>query len=170
MTRDMSWLSVLATILLVRWLALEAFTESAIKKGEELVYRPPFGIRFLFGTATPGFIYAAGAVLLSKGQRENWWLSGMFLGFALLIVCVWPADIGLSKSHIYARKWLGVWKRAFRWEDVDYATVDPSDDSVDVVSKGGLRIKHTRYHVDRRGFIREVTNRCKVFRPGPLAS
>lgn len=70
MTRDFSWLFVLAAILLVRWIAFEAFAERAIRKGDEVLFRPPFGLRLLFGVALPGFTYAAGAVgVVTKLQR-----------------------------------------------------------------------------------------------------
>jgi hypothetical protein len=166
MTRDFSWLSVLAAILLVRWIAFEAFAERAIRKGDEVVFRPPFGLRLLFGIALPGFIYAAGAVALSENSREDWWLSALFIGFAILTAFVWPADIGVSKSAIYERKWLGLWKKTVRWEDVDYATADPTDNSVEVVSKSGFKIRHTKYHVDRRDFLAQLKNRCRLLEPG----
>src|SRR5690242_11844818 len=165
MTRDFSWLSVLAAILLVRWIAFEAFAERAIKKGDEVLFRPPFGLRLLFGIALPGFIYAAGAAALSQNSRDEWWLSAMFVCFAILIALVWPADIGVSKSRIYEQKWLGLWKKTVRWDDVDYATADPSDNSIEVVSKSGFKIKHTKYHVDREDFLTEIKTRCKVLGP-----
>ena len=166
MTKDFSWLFVLAAILLVRWIAFEAFAERAIRKGDEVLFRPPFGLRLLFGVALPGFIYAAGAVASSRNFKEHWWLSGMFIGFAVLIAYAWPPDIGVSKSAIYEQKWLGLWKKRVQWENVDYATADPTDDSVEVVSKSGLKIKHTKYHVDRRGFLAEIKNRCRLLEPG----
>ena len=90
----------------------------------------------------------------------------MFMGFAILIAFVWPADIGVSKSVIYERKWLGLWKKTIRWEDVDYVAADPTDNSVEVVSKGGSKIRHTKYHVDRRRFSEELKTRCRVLESG----
>src|SRR5262249_25876260 len=136
------------------------------KKGDEVLFRPPFGLRLLFGIAVPGFIYAAGAVAFTANSGEDWWLSAMFVSFAILTALMWPADIGLSKSAIYERKWLGLWKKAVRWEDVDYATADPTDNSVEVVSKSGFKIKHTKYHVDRQDFVAELRNRCRLIEPG----
>jgi hypothetical protein len=166
MTRDFSWLFVLSAILLVRWIAFEAFAERAVRRGEEVLFRPPLGLRLLFGIAMPGLIYAAGAVALTRSSQHNWWLSGMFVGFAVLIAFEWPGDIGVSKSAIYEQKWLRLWKRAVRWEDVDYATADPTDNSVEVVSKYGFKIRHTKYHVGRSDFLAEIKNRCRLVEPG----
>lgn len=125
MTRDFSWLYALAAILLVRWIPFEAFAERAIRRREAVLFRPPLGLRLLFGIAMPGLIYAAGAVALSRSSTRDWWLSGIFIGFAVLLAFEWPADIGVSRSAIYEQKWLGLWKRAIGWEDVDYATAIP---------------------------------------------
>lgn len=166
MPKDFSWLFVLAAILLVRWIAFESFAERAISKGDEVLFRPPFVLRLLFGFTLPGFNYAAGAVALSENSRQDWWLSAMFISFAILIAFVWPADIGVSKSAIYERKWLGLWKKTVRWEDVDYATSDPTDNSVEVVAKSGFKIRHTKYHVDRGDFLAELKNHCRILEPG----
>ena len=166
MTKDFSWLFVLAAILLVRWIAVEASGERAVRTKDEVLFRPPFGLRLLFGIALPGLIYATGAVALSRDSQKDWWLSAMFMGFAILIAFVWPADIGVSKSVIYERKWLGLWKKTIRWEDVDYVAADPTDNSVEVVSKGGSKIRHTKYHVDRRRFLEELKTRCRVLESG----
>lgn len=166
MHADTSWLTVLAAILLVRWLGFEAVTERAVRKGNLLLFRAPTGLRLLFGFSLPGMVYAAGAVVLSQDSRRDWWLSIIFIGFATLIAYIWPADIGLSKSAIYEQKWLGLWKKTVPWEDVDYATADPADNSVEVVSKSGVSIRHTKYHVDRRDFLAEIRNRCRFLEAG----
>lgn len=157
-----NWISILAAIFLVRWIAFEALAERATRRGDEVLFRPSFGLRLLFGIALPGFIYAAGAVVLSEDSREAWWLSLIFVGFATLVVLVWPADIGVSTTGIYKRKWLGLYKKTIRWEDVDYATTDPSDNSVRVVAKSGFTIQHTRYHIDRQTFLATLKSRCRL--------
>lgn len=149
MKKDFSWLFVLAAILLVRWIAFEAFAERAIRKGDEALFRAPFGLRLLFGVALPGFIYAAGAVASSRNSNEHWWLSGMFIGFAVLIAYAGPPDIGVSKSAIYEQKWLGLWKERVQWENVDYATADPTDDSVNVALRRFWPAWHAEELLDR---------------------
>ena len=166
MTNDFSWLFVIAAILLVRWLAFEAISERAAKNGDELLFRAPLGLRLLFGFALPGLVYAAGAVALSRGSRDEWWLSAIFIGFAILIAVVWPSDIRISNSAIDERKYLGLLKRSIRWEDVDYVVVDPADDSVEVVSKAGFTVKHTKYHVDRAEFLAKLKDHCRILEPG----
>jgi hypothetical protein len=54
--------------------------------------------------------------------------------------------LGVSKSEIYEKKWLGPHKKTFLWEDVASSAVAPDEDSVWVVAKSGATIKHTTYH------------------------
>lgn len=165
MFADTSWLTILAAILLVRWLGFEAVTERATRRGDALVFRAPLGLRLLFGVSLPGMVYAAGAVALSENGRADWWLSAMFLFFASLIAFVWPPDISVSNEGISERKWLGLRKRIIHWNEVEYATANPSDDSLEVVSKSGFTIKHTKYHAGRADFAKEVKDRCGLLDP-----
>jgi hypothetical protein len=50
---------------------------------------------------------------------------------------------------------------AFQAKNYDVtAALNPADDSVWVVTKSGVTIKHTKYHVDRAGFTAQVKNYC----------
>jgi len=64
--------------------------------------------------------------------------------------------VGVSKSEIYEKKWLGLRKKTFLWKDVASSAVAPDEDSVWVVAKSGATIKHTTYHIDRAGFISQM--------------
>jgi hypothetical protein len=46
----------------------------------------------------------------------------------------------------------------FQWQDVASAALDPAENSVCVVTKSGITIKHTMFHADRAGFIAQVKN------------
>jgi hypothetical protein len=162
MTRDFSWLYALAAILLVRWIPFEAFAERAIRRREAVLFRPPLGLRLLFGIAMPGLIYAAGAVALSRSSTRDWWLSGIFIGFAVLLAFEWPADIGVSRSAICS----GTMEKSNPMGGRGLRYRDPTDNSVAVVSKCGLKIRHTKYHVDRADFVAEIKNRCRLLEPG----
>jgi hypothetical protein len=166
MVSGFHWLSLLAVILLIRWIAFEAVIEKGRKNGDEVLFRAPVGLRLLFGFALPGFVYAAGAVIFSKDYKDQWWLSAIFVSFAVLIAIVWPVDIRVSKAAIRKQTWSGFNNIVIPWKDVDYTINDPTDDSIEIVSKAGLKIKHTKYHVDKSGFLREIRKYIRVSEPG----
>jgi hypothetical protein len=156
MPKDTSWITVVAVVLLVRWLAWEASAERAVQKSDVLVFRAPALLRILFGFAVPTMVYGAGSVVASGKFRQEWWVSLTLLVMAVSIVWMWPSDIRLSNDGIVQRRLLGLWARRFAWGDVEYLRPDPSEDSFEVVSTAGRAIKHTKYHVDRERFVAEV--------------
>ena len=161
-----SWLTILCALLAIHLFALEALAERAKRTGETTLYRAPLGLRILLGTGIIGTVYGAGAVALSKDLRRDWWVSVLLLGLAMFCASQWPADLGVSKSGIYEKKWLGLRKKAVLWEDIASSAVAPDEDSVWVVAKSGTTIKHTKYHVDRAGFVAQMKTYCKWLEPG----
>jgi len=111
-------------------------------------------------------VYGAGVVALSANLRPDWWVSILLLTGAIFCSSQWPADLEVSKSGISERKWLGLRMRIFLWQDVASAALAPDEDSVWVVTKLGVTIKHTKYHVDRAGFITQMKTYCTWLDPG----
>ena len=161
-----SSLTILCTLLAVHLFALEALAERAKRTGETTLYRAPLGLRILLGSAIIGMVYGTGAVALSKEFRRDWWVSVLLLGMAIFCASQWPADLGVSKSGIYEKKWLGLRKKTFLWVDTASSAAAPDEDSVWVVAKSGATIKHTKYHVDRAGFIAQIKSHCRWLEPG----
>jgi hypothetical protein len=161
-----SWLTIVCALLTIHLFALEALAERAKRRGDITLYRAPVGLRVLLGAAIIGMIYGAGTVALSQSARQDWWVSVLLLSLGIFCASQWPANLGVSKSGIYEEKWFGLRKKSFRWQDIASAAPSPSDDSVAVVSKSGATIKHTKYHVDRTGFITQIKARCLWLEPG----
>jgi hypothetical protein len=161
-----SWLTLLCALLAVHLFALEALAERAKRAGDTTLYRAPLGLRILLGTAIVSMVYGAGAVALSKELRRDWWVSVLLLGLAIFCATQWPADLGVSKSGIYEKKWLGLRKKGFLWEDIASSAVAADEDSVWVVARSGTTIKHTKYHVDRAGFVTQIKTHCRWLEPG----
>jgi hypothetical protein len=161
-----SWLTILCALLAVHLFALEALAERAKRAGETILYRAPLGLRIILGTALISMVYGARAVALSKELKRDWWVSALLLGLAIFCASQWPADLGVSKAGVYEKKWLGLRKKAFLWKDIASATVAPDEDSVWVVARSGTTIKHTKYHVDRAGFIAQMKTYCRWLEPG----
>ena len=160
-----SWLAIVCALLAVRVFALEALAERAKRTGEVTLYRAPVGLRVLLGAAIVGMVYGAGAVVLSANFRRDWWVSVLLLAFAIFGVSQWPADLEVSKSGISERKWLGLHSRVFQWQDVASSALATAADSVWVVTKLGATIKHTKYHVDRAGFVAQMKAHCVWLEP-----
>ena len=125
-----SWLTILCALLAIHLFALEALAERAKRTGETTLYRAPLGLRILHGTAIIGMVYGAGAVALSKELRRDWWVSVLLLGLAIFCASQWPADLGVSKSEIYEKKWLALRKKTSLWKDGASSAVAPGEDSV----------------------------------------
>jgi hypothetical protein len=161
-----SSLTIVCALLAIHLFALEALAERAKRTQNTTLYRAPLGLRILLGIAIIGMVYGAGAAALSKEVRRDWWVSVLLLGLAILCASQWPADLGISKSGIYEKKWLGLRKKAILWEDVASSAVAADDDSVWVVAKSGTTIKHTKYHVDRARFIAQIKTYGRWLEPG----
>lgn len=161
-----SWLTIVCALLAIHFFALEVLAERAKRRGDITLYRAPVGLRVLLGAAIVAMIYGAGTVAVSQSARQDWWVSVLLLSVAIFCASQWPANLCVSKSGIYEQKWFGLRKKSFRWLDVASAAPSPSDDSVSVVSKSGAMIKHTKYHIDRAGFIAQIKARCLWLEPG----
>jgi hypothetical protein len=161
-----SWLTILCALLAIHLFALEALSERAKRTGETTLYRAPLGLRILLGSAIIAMVYGTGAVALSKEFRRDWWVSVLLLGMAIFCASQWPADLGVSKSGIYEKKWLGLRKKVFLWVDTASSAAAPDEDSVWVVAKSGAIIKHTKYHVDRAGFVAQIKTHCRWLEAG----
>jgi len=134
-----SWLTILCALLAVHLFALEALAERAKRTGGITLYRAPLGLRILLGAAIIGMVYGAGAVGLSEGLKRDCWVCVLLLGLAVFCASQWPADLGVSKSEIYEKKWLGLRKKTFLWNDVASSSASPDENSVWVVAKSGAR-------------------------------
>ena len=60
-------------------------------------------------------VYGAASVALSESFRQDWWVSALLLSMAIFCASQWPAELGVSKSGIYDKKWLGLQKKTFAW-------------------------------------------------------
>lgn len=161
-----SWLTIVVTGTAVHWIGIEARAERAKRKGEVTLYRAPLGLRLLFGLALPAMVYGAGEVALSDNFKHEWWVSTLLFAMAIFCALQWPPNLGVSDAGIYEENWLGLRRKSFRWEEIASAMESPSDDSVSVVSNSGATIKHTKYQVDRAGFIIQVKSYCRWLEPG----
>jgi hypothetical protein len=161
-----SWFTILCALIAIHLFALEALAERAKRTGATTLYRAPLGLRIILGTAIISMIYGAGAVALSKELRRDWWVSVSLLGLAIFCASQWPADLGVSKSGVYEKKWLGLRRKVFLWKDIASAAEAPDEDSVWVVARSGTTIKHTKYHVDRAGFIAQMKTYRRWLEPG----
>lgn len=161
-----SGITIFCVLLAIHLFALEAFAERAKRTAGITLYRAPIGLRIVLGAAIIAMVYGAGSVALSKGPERELWVSYLLLGMAIFCASQWPPDLGISKSGIYEKKWLGLRKKTFLWKDVASAAFAPDEDCIWVVAKSGAIIKHTMYHVDREGFISQMRTHTRWLEPG----
>jgi hypothetical protein len=161
-----SWLTILVSGIAVYWLANEARVERAKRDGEITLYRLGLGLRVLIVLAVPTMLYGAGAVAFSRNFSRDWWVSASLLALAVFFISQWPSDLGVSSVGIYEEKWFGLSKRTFRWEEIASAMANASEDSIWIVSKSGVTIKHSKYHVDRNGLIAQLKKYCNWLESG----
>jgi hypothetical protein len=57
-------------------------------------------------------------------------------------------------------------QKTILWDDVASSAVAADENSVWVVAKSGTTIKHTKYHVDRAGFVAQIKTYCRWLEPG----
>src|ERR1700722_6817343 len=126
----LSWLTIGCALLAVYLFALEALAERAKRTRQTILYRAPLGLRVLLGLGIIVMVYGAGSQALSDNSKHDWWVSVLLLGLAILCAATWPAELGVSKSGLYEKKWLGLHKRAFQWKEIASAALDPSENSV----------------------------------------
>lgn len=157
-----TWLTIVVSLIAVRWLAVEARAERARRDGETTLYRAPLGVRVLFGVGFLGMVYGAGVEALNR----DWWVSVLLAILGIFCLSQWPSELGVSKTGIFEHKWFGLRNRAFRWDEIASAMTNSSEDSVWVISDSSATIKHSKYHVDRSGFIAQMKRYCKWIEPG----
>ena len=161
----MPWsVAIVCSLLAIRLFALEASAERATRTGDVTLYRASIGLRFFLGVAIIAMVYGAGVVVLS--EKRDLWTFVLLIALAIFCASQWPADLEISKSGVSERRWLGLRKRTLAWQNIASAAPAPTEDSVWIVSKLGVTIKHTKYHVDRTGFIAQMKSHSKWLEPG----
>jgi len=156
--------AIVCSLLAIRLFALEASAERAKRAGDITLYRAPIGLRFSLGAAIIAMVYGAGVVVLS--EKRDWWTFALLMALAIFCTSQWPADLEISKSGVSERRWLGLRKRTLAWSDIASAALAHDEESVWVVSKLGVTIKHTKYHVDRTDFVAQMKSHGKWLEPG----
>ncbi len=163
--RDFDWLPIAAAIFAARFVAGEAVFEHASRRGNTLVFRPVLGLRLLFGTGIPLCLYATPQVV----KEGTPWLAAIGLGGAVGLFLLWRGTILVDASSIRETRWFGLRRISIPWGEVQFAG-DDLENSVTVRTKDDRVIQHTRYHVDRRGFIealKQYCANCAYNDPGP---
>ena len=163
--RDFDWLPIAAAIFAARFVAGEAVFEHASRRGGATIFRPVLGLRFLFGIGIPFLLYATPRVI----KEGNPILAPICLGGALAVFALWPGTILVDSTSIRETRWFGLRRVSIPWGEVQFAG-DDVENSVTIRAKVDRVIQHSRYHVDRRGFIealKQCCANCAYNDPGP---
>src|SRR5438445_4911426 len=144
-------------IFAVRFIGGEAVFERASRRGDIRVFRPVLGLRLLFGIGIALILLT----MSEEGIKSSTLLSDVLaLGVIIIIVVVFPGTIFVDPTSILENRWFGLKRTQIPWNEVSFAGDDA--ENITVRSKDDHIIRHTKYHVDRRGFIAALKQYCEV--------
>ena len=159
----MSWLTIGATLFILRSVASEALFEKSLSKNGELIFRPVLGIRIIFGLGIPGSLFAVVRFAQTENMRHNWLLFLFGLSIPIFAIAFTPGTITVDKLGVSEQKWFGLKKTSINWPNVAYVFSSPSERLFTIASEDGKQIKHTAYHVDREAFRESLKRYCQKY-------
>lgn len=150
-----SSLPLLAAILLVRFVGLEASYQRARQLGSE--WRFPVGatFRFILGVGPPLSLYGCYEAYLLADETSEWWFLPICLGLTALFIFGDPGEIRASAKGIELVRWLGLKRTRIQWEGAAAGHI-PGLREVLVVGADGSTITHSQYHVGQDQFLFEL--------------
>jgi hypothetical protein len=149
-----SMLTITVSIGAVSWFAIEALWTRAKTRDGYCVYCAPKGLRILYFSAVPAFIY--GAIVNCLNDSGERWVSLLLLACTTSFIYAFPATILVSQKQIMSVRWFGIKTTKMDWREADCIYLIPENNSVVVQDKQQRRIVHTAHHIDRAGFIEQV--------------
>ena len=153
------WLSIAVSMLAIYLATNEGRWQVARKTGEAFWFSTGLFTRLVYIAGV--LAYPAIAALPSNGRVTT---VGLLLLPALLVI-TWPRTIVLDGRGVTELLWGGLRRRRAEWPDVMHAIRMETDEELEVhlILNQCKPIKHTKLHVDRSGFIREVSKHAEVF-------
>jgi hypothetical protein len=149
-----SIITIIVSIGAINWFVAESkWAKSKVKDGYK-VYSAPIGLKAVYFTGIPLFIY--GAILNSIENPGERWVSAILMTFAILGVAFFPATILLSRERAVSVRWFGLRRIEMNWNEVDAIYSNPEDRSIIIQDKKQRRIIHTILNVDHEGFVSEL--------------
>ena len=112
-------------------------------------------------------VFVAGVTLPSSKwviAADDWLTTVGFLAMIGVAVLTWPRTIVLDSRGATELLCGGLRRRTAKWADVMHAIRIETDEELEVqlILKTRQAIKHTKLHVDRDRFIREVSQHVEV--------
>jgi hypothetical protein len=147
-----SAIEIAAVIFAVRFVSGEAAFEHASRRGDLLVFRPVLGLRLLIGLA---IVVVLLTILEAAPEPHEVLWGSLLIAMMIGIYAVMPGTILVDRTSIRETRWFGLRRTRILWSEVSSAAPD-IDNAVMVRAKDGRGIKHSRYHVDRAGFIQTL--------------
>jgi hypothetical protein len=148
-------LTMILSIGAIHWFAAEALWEKSKTRNLYKEYPIPLGLRLLFAVIIPLFIYGS-IDNIRRGGRI--WTSALLLAFVLFWTFFTPPKILFSAERIVSIKWYGFKKTTINWRDVIGVFSNPGDNSIVIRDKLDHTIVHTRYNIDRTGFLEQINS------------
>lgn len=148
-------LPLLAAVLLVRFVALEATYQKARRVGAELRFPAGRILRVLLGVGLPLCFYGAYEATILARQTGEWWLPVICLAFVALAIAGDPGEIRVRPDGIISLRVFGLLRKHMGWSGVS-ARYTPELREVLVIGNDAATITHSRYHVGQSEFLFEL--------------
>lgn len=161
-----TWVSVAVSLLAIYLATNEGRWQLARKRGEETWFNTGLFTRFVYFV---GMLVCVAGVALPSSEwvvaANDWLTTAVFVLLICLAVLTWPKTIVVDVNGVTELSWGGLRRRKVDWNDVMHAVRIETDEELEVhlIPRHGKPIKHTKLHVDRTRFIREVGKHVEVF-------
>jgi len=157
-------IAIFVSLLMVRFIAMEAIYQRARRTGSGLRFPVGIGLRILLRVGGPIGIYTGYKML---GESATGFDTVVAIAVALLgssCILVEPGEITTGPEGIKQKKCLGLQTRFVPWERAAARYVSGLREVL-VIGRNGTFITHSQYHVGQEQFLHELT-RHAVFLQG----
>ena len=154
-----SWISIAVSLLAIYLASNEGRWQLARRKGVNLIYAVGWFVRSIYLVGV--FAYP---VLAAMPSNDRFTAAGLLI-IPITLVVTWPKTIVLNEQGVTELRWGGLLKRSVVWSNVMHGVrIQTSQESeVQLILGRGSPIVHSKYHVDRSGFVREISKHTQVF-------
>jgi hypothetical protein len=148
-------------VAIVSYILHHRSTEKAKRKGDEVIFRPRLVARIVYFAGTPFFTLASVAALFDVPGDRQWFVSMVFVVFAVLGLYSWPGIIIVDKVGV-RRVWLGIHREEMSWTEIRTAVYIQSESCVVLKAADGQALRTSFLHVDPQALINELSKHVRV--------
>jgi hypothetical protein len=160
-------LEIIASLLMVRFVAMEALYQRAKRTKSGLRFPVGIGIRIMLRVGGPFLFFVAYKILEHGVTKATPFIAILIAVMGLACILGEPGEITTGPEGIKQRKMLGLQRKLVPWERAAGSCVRSEQRIYEilVIGRNGVSIAHSQYHVGQDTFLLEL-QRHKVFLQG----